>query len=117
MLFTSLALFLTTLALRSSAAPLAKRHISSAPAIEKNSADPSYIGADGKYYAFSTQARGHHVPVAASDDFETWTLRNYDALPHVGGWSTGKAVWAPHVVRLVCFLPFSAILPTVRASS
>jgi len=104
MLFHSLTLALTTLAVLSSAAPLAKRHISSAPVIDKNFPDPSYIEADGKYYAFSTESRGHHVPIAVSDDSLNWKVENYDALPHVGEWSTGQAVWAPHVVRLVSVL-------------
>ncbi|KAF8299287.1 glycoside hydrolase family 43 protein [Clavulina sp. PMI_390] len=88
------------LALLAAASPVAKRSISS-PIFNTNFPDPAWIQVGSQYYAFSTTNAGLHVPMATSPDFNTWTLKSgYDALPKVGAWSTGNAVWAPDVVQL-----------------
>ena len=82
--------------------PLDKRYISPDPVIDANFPDPVWIENDCKFYAFSTNNAGHHVPMATSSDFKLWSIvRDYDALPMVGEWSTGVNVWAPDVVKLV----------------
>jgi len=102
MYFQSIAVSLSTLAIFASAAPVSKRSISSGPVITTNFPDPAYIQDGDTYWAFATEGHGHHVPVASSTNFVDWTLRDYDALPSVGAWSTGQAVWAPHVIKLAC---------------
>ena len=84
------------------ASPLLRRSISNGPVIDENFPDPGWIQDGDTFYAFSTNAHGHHIPMATSPDFKTWTVKaGYDALPTVGDWSTGANVWAPDVVRLV----------------
>lgn len=71
--------------------------------------DPAIYYEDNMWYSFASQS-GYdnmhvHVQVAESTDFRTWTLQqDYDALPELPEWAvdTGE-VWAPDVVRLVCF--------------
>lgn len=90
----------------SSQAPLTKRSING-PVISVNFPDPAIIQdpVDNSWYAFSTNSAGKNVPVAHSTDFNTWTvIDGYDAVPQVGQWSTGAAVWAPDVVQLVFIL-------------
>ena len=103
MLLYSLIVVLSFLAVLSLAAPIPDlERRSTQPAIARNFPDPSFIQISDTYYAYSTQSGGKHVPIAKSSDFTTWTVLEHDALPKVGAWSTGKAVWAPHVVQLVC---------------
>ena len=83
------------------AAPLSQRSISRGPVISTNFPDPSWIQDGDKFYAFSTNSGGRNVPTAQSSDFKNWSvIADHDALPTVGAWSTGEAVWAPDVVRL-----------------
>jgi beta-xylosidase len=53
------------------------------------------------WYAFATNSDGKHIPYATSPDLVTWTVRERDALPKVGGWSNGQNVWAPDVLQIV----------------
>ena len=102
MLPHSLIVVLSFLAVSSLAAPVpALERRAAQPAIARNFPDPSYIHVGDTYYAYSTESGGKHVPIASSSDFTTWTVLEHDALPRVGSWSNGKAVWAPHVVKLV----------------
>lgn len=60
--------------------------------------DPAVLRTDDGYLAFSTQSRGHHVPVLASRDLTTWWEVG-DALPQPPTWSRPGQVWAPDVWR------------------
>ena len=83
------------------AVPFSKRSISPGPVIGTNFPDPGWIQDGNKFYAFSTNSGGLHVPTAQSSDFKTWSIiAGHDAMPTVGEWSTGEAVWAPDVVKL-----------------
>lgn len=100
-MFGTVSLTLAALSVLTAANPVGKRSIS-APIMNSDFPDPAWIQVGNNYYAFSTTSGGLNVPVATSPDFVTWTRTNgYDALPVVGKWSTGNAVWAPDVVQLV----------------
>jgi hypothetical protein len=57
--------------------------------------------ADNKWYAFGTNGNGKRIQVARSDDFNTWTLLNVEALPTLSTWETDRDHWAPDVVLRV----------------
>lgn len=67
--------------------------------------DPSFMKAgDNKWYAFGTNGNGKRIQVARSDDFNTWTLLDVEALPTLAPWETAIDHWAPDVVmRVSCF--------------
>jgi beta-xylosidase len=73
------------------------------PVIKRNFPDPSAIKVEHVWHAFATNDvnGGPHVQVAVSNDFESWTYLEKDALPTVGPWSNGVGIWAPDVVQLV----------------
>ena len=75
-------------------------HSSLRLAIKESFPDPSFIEANGAYYAFATNNGEHRVPMARSNDFIHWEPAPGDALPVIPPWS-GGAVWAPDVVQLV----------------
>ena len=100
MLLHSFIVILTSLAILVTPAPISKRMITPGPVIASNFADPAFITVDNLHYAFATNHEGMNIPMASSVDMISWTLLG-DAMPTVGAWSTGKAVWAPHVVQLV----------------
>ncbi|KAF8303312.1 Arabinanase/levansucrase/invertase [Clavulina sp. PMI_390] len=101
MLSTSItALIVATLGVGATARSIEKRSISSPILNNANFADPSFIQVGSTWYAFSTTNNGLHVPWASSTDFVNWEMGSGDALPTVGQWSTGNAVWAPDVVQL-----------------
>lgn len=66
------------------------------PVLDENFPDPTVIQANGKYYAYATNARGHHIQVASSTDLQHWTLIG-DALPQKPNWASHD-FWAPHVL-------------------
>ncbi|CAG8941092.1 unnamed protein product [Penicillium salamii] len=69
--------------------------------LDTNFPDPSFMkAADGKWYAFGTNGNGKRVQVARSDDFNTWTLLDVEALPTLASWETEIDHWAPDVVML-----------------
>ena len=80
-------------------APLEKRS-SLSLVIGANFADPAFIQVENQFYAFSTRNGQQNVPIAVSDDFNSWTLTGEDAMPTVPSWSAGN-IWAPDVVQLV----------------
>jgi hypothetical protein len=57
--------------------------------------------ADNKWYAFGTNGNGKRIQVARSDDFNTWTLLDVEALPTLSTWETDRDHWAPDVVLRV----------------
>jgi len=68
------------------------------PVIDSDVADPYVLTADGRYYAFSTNARGDNVPVWVSTDLVHWTALD-DALPNLPEWAQASGMtWAPSVV-------------------
>ncbi|KAJ9487300.1 hypothetical protein VN97_g6019, partial [Penicillium thymicola] len=68
-------------------------------ALNTNFPDPSFIrAADNRWYAFGTNGNGKRVQVAVSDDFNTWTLLDVEALPTLSTWETENDHWAPDVV-------------------
>jgi beta-xylosidase len=70
------------------------------PVVDADVADPFVIAADGKYFAFSTNARDDNVPVWESDDLEHWTDLG-DAAPELPSWARSAGMtWAPSVVDL-----------------
>lgn len=70
--------------------------------LNTNFPDPSFMkAADNKWYAFGTNGNGKRVQVATSDDFNTWTLLDVEALPTLSTWETNIDHWAPDVVMLV----------------
>jgi beta-xylosidase len=71
------------------------------PVMIENFPDPAIIQVKGKWYAFATNDGVHHVQIATSNNFETWTYLHQDALPTVGAWSNGNNVWAPDVIQVV----------------
>lgn len=68
--------------------------------ISDNFADPSFIEHNGAYFAFSTQNGKANVPVAFSQDFDSWETTPIDAMKDMPVWSSGS-FWAPHVTQLV----------------
>ncbi|MCJ1401426.1 hypothetical protein MMC11_004639 [Xylographa trunciseda] len=99
MLFNPLTILCTCLAILATSAPLSRRMVTPGAVIASNFADPAFITVNNLHYAFSTNHQGMNVPMASSVDMIGWTLLG-EAMPKVGAWSTGKAVWAPHVVQL-----------------
>ena len=88
------------------AGPVMSRAISG-PVITENFPDPSFIdiGANvqPRYVAFATNNGQQNIPVATSNDFESWEVQHgYDALPFPGAWTNGQVsqVWAPDVNAL-----------------
>lgn len=67
-------------------------------------ADPDLVRADGRWFAYSTNGSGRHVPTLTSSDLRTWSMLESDALPSVGGWVTdrgrGGGLWAPGVAKV-----------------
>ncbi|MET2011809.1 glycoside hydrolase family 43 protein [Microbacterium chocolatum] len=70
-----------------------------APVIRDDFADPDVIVADGRYVAYSSHANLKNVPVAVSDDLETWEMQA-DALPDLPLWIIPRKTWAPEVVEI-----------------
>jgi hypothetical protein len=69
--------------------------------------DPSFMkAADNKWYAFGTNGNGKRIQVARSDDFNTWTLLDVEALPTLSTWETAIDHWAPDVILRVSYLGF-----------
>jgi len=69
--------------------------------------DPSFMkAADNKWYAFGTNGNGKRIQVARSDDFNTWTLLDVEALPTLSTWETDRDHWAPDVILRVSYLGF-----------
>ncbi|KAJ5971479.1 Glycoside hydrolase family 43 [Penicillium vulpinum] len=67
--------------------------------LNTNFPDPSFMkAADNKWYAFGTNGNGKRVQVAVSNDFNTWTLLDIEALPTLSTWETENDHWAPDVV-------------------
>ena len=62
-------------------------------------ADPFVLQDAGVYYAYSTGGPRGIVQVACSTDLTHWTWSGA-ALAAVPQWATGRAIWAPSVVRL-----------------
>ncbi|KAK4580235.1 hypothetical protein LTR86_000438 [Recurvomyces mirabilis] len=106
------------------------------PVITTDFPDPSIIQVDGMWYAFASQSAynytGVRVQIAASPDFETWSLlTGRDALaggPKLAPWvdgtsATSSAVWAPSVFRRggigegVFVLYYSAVKAGTRGRS
>jgi hypothetical protein len=70
--------------------------------LNTNFPDPSFMkAADNKWYAFGTNGNGKRIQVARSDDFNTWTLLDVEALPTLSTWETDRDHWAPDVVLRV----------------
>jgi hypothetical protein len=66
--------------------------------------DPSFMkAADNKWYAFGTNGNGKRIQVARSDDFNTWTLLDVEALPTLSTWETAIDHWAPDVILRVSY--------------
>ena len=99
-MFPSIVLALSTLAVLSLASPIQKRSVNG-PVIAANFPDPSIIQVGSSWYSFATNNGVHNVQIATSNDFNTWTVLDQDALPRVGAWSNGQNVWAPDVVQVV----------------
>ena len=68
--------------------------------IKDNFPDPSFIERNGAYFAFSTQNGKANVPVAFSQDFQSWELTALDAMPDMPAWASGD-FWAPDVTKIV----------------
>ncbi|CAK4034508.1 glycoside hydrolase family 43 [Lecanosticta acicola] len=64
--------------------------------------DPSIINVNDTWYSFSTNSGGRNIQIATSDDFDTWTLLQTDALPDLPAWISDQPtdVWAPDVSLL-----------------
>jgi hypothetical protein len=66
--------------------------------------DPSFVQTpEGKWYAFGTEGNGKRFQVAESDDFNSWTLLNVEALPNVAAWEEDAQHFAPDVIRRVSY--------------
>lgn len=103
MVSSSATLATSLLPLLISASPLSKRLISDGPMLQENFPDPAVLKLDNTYYAVATQSNGKHVPLATSqvvDDFRQWSISDKELLPDVGGWSSGKDVWAADLLQL-----------------
>ncbi len=61
--------------------------------------DPWVLAANGRYYAFATNAGGRNVQVSVSDDVFTWATPG-DALPTLPLWSRPGQAWAPAVAAI-----------------
>ncbi|KAL5357563.1 glycosyl hydrolase [Aspergillus floccosus] len=70
-----------------------------------NFPDPGLIHINGTWIAYGTNAKKNdtnvaHIPVATSMDFTNWTrIKDYDAMPTLGGWETKINHWAPDVIQ------------------
>lgn len=101
-MFSKASLALSVLPLLAPAAlALNEREISNGPVMPNNFPDPAVISVGSSYIAYGTNDGTHNVPMANSNNYESWTYANRDALPKVGAWSTGANVWAPDVIQLV----------------
>ena len=75
--------------------------------LNTNFPDPSFmLASDGKWYAYGTNGNGKRIQVATSNDFNTWTLLDIEALPTLSTWETDRDHWAPDVVLRVSLLIF-----------
>lgn len=69
-------------------------------AIDQDFPDPALVWADGRYYAYSTNANGANMQVASSEDpYGEWTVEG-DGLPTLGPWASEGFTWAPDVTEL-----------------
>lgn len=116
MLSITLKNFAITLLSASSAlaAPLAKRDWNIKLALAQNFPDPSILkdGPSGAWWGYaSTNHAGINVQLANSNDFNSWSLLGYDALPTVGAWAYQAVpnVWAPNVLKNVRFPAFTQL--------
>ncbi|KAH8692055.1 putative endo-arabinase [Talaromyces proteolyticus] len=80
--------------------PSSKRSGNFKLALNTDFPDPAFIQhTDGSWYAFGTNSNGKRIQVAHSNDFESWTLLDLEALPTLSGWETEVNHWAPDVIR------------------
>jgi beta-xylosidase len=68
------------------------------PVYDANFPDPHIIRADGKYYAYSTNASGANVPTLRSENLVDWTVGE-DAMPELAPWTAPGKTWAPEVLH------------------
>jgi arabinan endo-1,5-alpha-L-arabinosidase len=68
------------------------------PVLDADFPDPGLLKVGARYYAYSTNAGGMHVPVARSKDLLHWKVLR-DALPVLPAWAQNKLgdTWAPAV--------------------
>ena len=77
------------------------------PVLPDGFADPCIVQTpNGTWWAFASNNTGQNVPIALSQDFQTWELQNgFDALPDPGAWTAKPSlVWAPDVAQLVSWI-------------
>lgn len=69
------------------------------PVIADDFPDPDVLATDDGYYAYSTESNLQNVPVAFSEDLETWEPVG-DAMPDLPSWIIPGRTWAPEVTML-----------------
>lgn len=77
--------------------------------------DPCLTQQEDGFYAFATGSDGTNVPMAFSDDFNSWTYLGIDAMPGPldnTDWiyAASPNVWAPDVIRRVSIFTSPYIL-------
>lgn len=78
------------------------------PVFEENFPDPFIVDHGGEYLAYSTNASGTNLPMAASRDLVNWSYltdpadpaKKRDGLPRVGSWAKTGSTWAPEVIKV-----------------
>jgi beta-xylosidase len=71
------------------------------PILEEDFPDPFVLEADGRYYAYATNATGRRIQVSVSDDLVTWGKPS-NAMPRVVKWASSQngLTWAPEVIEI-----------------
>ena len=69
------------------------------PVIDGDASDPHLVGADGEYWAYTTNNFLGNVPLWRSTDRENWSWAG-DAMPTLGRWAVPGHTWAPGVIRV-----------------
>ncbi|HEX8571525.1 MAG TPA: glycoside hydrolase, partial [Allosphingosinicella sp.] len=96
------------LALAAAAAmPAAALQPNGGPVLQTNFPDPFVLTYGTRYYAYATNANGSNVPMAFSNDLQSWNLLAvpgnpdafHDAMPTLPPWAARGRTWAPEVIR------------------
>ena len=90
------------------AVPASALDLNGGPVLPTNFPDPFVLTHGSRFYAYATNANGANVPMAFSNDLETWNLLAvpgnpdafHDAMPTLPRWAAGGRTWAPEVMRV-----------------
>lgn len=68
--------------------------------VDQDFPDPDLLQVDDTYFAYATNSPAYNVQFATSDDLESWTVADSDALPELPSWAAEGRTWAPEVTKI-----------------